>query len=310
METRANNVTVGVFVLVAIAAGLLFASWISRLGERGPRKDFYVIFNGSVQGLSQGGTVLFSGLRVGDVTEIGINPGRRTEIRARISIDALTPVKRDTAARLTYVGLTGVAAIELSGGTFPGEELIAGADGVPPAIFAERSFVQNIIEGGQETLSRINRMVERVDRVIETNEQSIGESVSNLRDFSRNLNNGVDPKKVAALIDDASATLKSLRGAAERIDRLTSPEQGSLASELTEAVKSVRQTAKTLDSSILQITGEVSRFSGKGLKDLEGLIADGRRAIGSFDRSMRDLERNPQQFIFGKAGVPEFSGKR
>lgn len=431
METRANNILIGAFVLAGFALAVAFGVWIARTGDAGPKKQFFVVFAGSVQGLGVGGSVLFNGLRVGEVNEIRINPGNRSEIRARITVDELTPVKRDTRVRLTYQGLTGVAAIELSGGTEQAGDLVPGADGVPPAMFSERSFVQNILEGGQDTLSRVNSVIQRIDDLVQNNQAAVTATVRNIQSFSEALaqNNqavstmladasiaarrvadlaarleavaeAVDPRRVGEIVDGMATIMNTLaeqreqlrrfvedasraaRNVADASDRLPATLQraddilaaidpaavrrsvegversvqnierfagavgaesdrvkrimddagevaaalrraagsienfagsvggeggaGGAINEITETARSIRTAAENLDRRVSQIAGNLDRFTGPGLRDLQNLVADGRRTLGNMDRVMRDLERNPQQFIFGRSGVPEF----
>src|SRR5947208_7229766 len=69
METRANYVLIGAFTLAVVAATFGFVYWFSNLGDHGVRETFRVVFDGTVSGLRTGSTVLFNGMRVGEVTD-------------------------------------------------------------------------------------------------------------------------------------------------------------------------------------------------------------------------------------------------
>ena len=56
-----------------------------------------------------------------------------------VDVAGRTPVKTDTKARLELQGLTGVAAIALTGGAETTPALVPGPDGEPPTINAEPS---------------------------------------------------------------------------------------------------------------------------------------------------------------------------
>ena len=116
METRANYALIGAFTLATIAAAFLFVYWFS--GNQNPAglKSYRVVFTSSVSGLSRGSSVLFNGLRVGEVTTIDLGEDP-SQVYAMIDVDRRTPVKTDTNARLEYQGLTGFAAVALSGGS-------------------------------------------------------------------------------------------------------------------------------------------------------------------------------------------------
>ena len=52
------------------------------------------------------------------------------------------------------------------------------------------------------------------------------------------------------------------------------------------------------------------QFTGPGLRQYEALANDGRRTLEQINRTVRSIERNPQQFIFGsKPAIPEYSGR-
>ena len=117
METRAPFVVVGAFVLAAIAAVFGFVFWLHNTGGLGPRASYHVQFDGSVPGLLVGAAVLFNGIRVGEVTDLGLAPDNPRRVNATISVSATTPVRSDTKVGLEFQGLTGVPVIALEGGT-------------------------------------------------------------------------------------------------------------------------------------------------------------------------------------------------
>src|SRR6201989_1194844 len=115
METRAPFVVVGAFVLAAIAAAFGFVYWLHNTGGLGPRATYHVRFDGSVPGLL-GAAVLFNGIRVGEVTDLGLAPDSPRRVNATISVSSTTPVRSDTKVGLEFQGLTGVPVIALEGG--------------------------------------------------------------------------------------------------------------------------------------------------------------------------------------------------
>lgn len=280
METRAHSLRVGIFVLATLALGIVLAIWLARAGSSGPKKEYYVVFAGSVQGLDKGSYVLFNGLRVGEVADIGLNPGNTTEVRALVSVDAMTPVKRDSAVRLTYAGLTGVASIEVTGGQPGSEDLIPGPDGVPPTLYAERSFVQNLMESGSETLQHINEVISKLNKLVDENSENITATMGDLRLAVKNIKDISEEARSKGLVDN-----------------------------LNRAADSMAHMSANLDQRITIISGDISRFTNKGLKELEGLISDGRKTLSSVDEAVRELNRNPQGLIFGRPTVPTYQGR-
>src|SRR3954468_5768668 len=116
METRAPFVIVGAFVLAAIVAVFGFVYWLHNAGGLGPRTAHPGQFDGPVPGLLVGAGVLFNGIRVGEVTDLGLAPDNPRRVNATISVATTTPVRSDTRVGLEFQGLPGVPVIALEGG--------------------------------------------------------------------------------------------------------------------------------------------------------------------------------------------------
>lgn len=146
-----------------------------------------------------------------------------------------------------------------------------------------------------------------------------------------------DPKKVASIVDNADAFMKTLdknranvdgvmadarsltaklNTAADQIDGVLKSVQGFLGNgdskgmfqEVGEAAKAIRKLAENLDTRTREMMVGINRFTGPVAREYEALAADGRRTIGEINRAVKSIERNPQQFIFGgKPSIPEYS---
>jgi phospholipid/cholesterol/gamma-HCH transport system substrate-binding protein len=188
METRANFILIGVFTLATIVGGFLFVLWFSGLGRITEQKTYQIIFSGSVSGLSRGSSVLFNGLKVGEVTSIDFlenDPGR---VAALINISGRTPMKEDTKARLELQGLTGAAAIALTGGSVDAKPLL-GNGAAPPIIYADRSDFQNLLENVQRLSAKADDVLEKADKLIGENGPAITDTLKNVDAFSKVLSN-------------------------------------------------------------------------------------------------------------------------
>ena len=174
METRAPFVVVGAFVLAASAAVFGFVYWLHNTAGLGPRTTYHVQFDGSVPGLLVGAAVLFNGIRVGEVTEIGLAPDNPRRVDATISVASAAPVRPDTRVGLEFQGLTGVPVIALEGGTAPKTA------GAVPTLIAEAGAGQSMTQAARDTLRK-------VDSVLSENSAPIKETIANLQVFSEGL---------------------------------------------------------------------------------------------------------------------------
>src|SRR3954466_8167712 len=174
METRAPFVVVGAFVLAAIVAAFGFVYWLHNTGGLGPRATYHVQFDGPVPGLLVGAAVLFNGIRVGEVTDLGLAPESPRRVNATISVASMTPVRSDTKVGLEFQGLTGVPVIALEGGM-----LLASA-GTVTTLVAEPGAGQGMTQAARDALRR-------VDSVLAENSEPLKNTIANLQVFSEGL---------------------------------------------------------------------------------------------------------------------------
>jgi phospholipid/cholesterol/gamma-HCH transport system substrate-binding protein len=174
METRAPFVMVGAFVLAAIAAVFGFVYWLQNTGGLGPRTTYHVQFDGSVPGLLVGAAVLFNGIRVGEVSNLGLVPGNPRGVHATISVTSSTPVRADTKVGLEYQGLTGVPVIALEGGALVGDA------GEVPTLVAEAGAGQGMTQAARDALRK-------VDSVLSENSGALKDTIGNFKVFSEGL---------------------------------------------------------------------------------------------------------------------------
>ncbi len=174
METRAPFVVVGAFVLAAIAAVFGFVYWLHNTGGLGPRATYHVQFDGSVPGLLVGAAVLFNGIRVGEVTDLGLAPDSPRRVNATISVASTTPVRSDTKVGLEFQGLTGVPVIALEGG------MQLTNSGEVPTLIADPGAGQSMTQAARDALRR-------VDSVLSENSEPLKNTIGNFKVFSEGL---------------------------------------------------------------------------------------------------------------------------
>src|SRR3954465_10487959 len=112
METRSNHILVGSVVMALLVAVIVFIVWISNAGGK-QDKRYDVFFHQAVDGLAKGSAVTFSGVPVGQVESISLQPQTPELVRVRITVNRETPVLVGTTATVKGVGFTGVSQIQL-----------------------------------------------------------------------------------------------------------------------------------------------------------------------------------------------------
>ena len=313
METRANYALIGIFTLAVVAAAFSFVYWFSGAEKPGGRKTYKIVFTGSISGLSNGGWVLFNGVRVGEVTKIDLLPQDPSRVFALIDVDAKVPVRADTKARLEYTGFTGVASVALTGGATDAPPLPTSKQ-EPGVIIADRSDFQDLIATARRIATQASDFLDKTNRLIDDNSASITASVKNAEKFSDALAANSDGVKdfmgaiadVGKSIKPLTAKLDVLATDADNVVKAINPN-----GEIAAAAKSVKKAADDLDARMKEIAVNINRFTGSGLRQYEALAVDGRKTLEQINQAVRSIESNPQQFLFGKSPqIPEFSGAR
>ncbi|MBA1156537.1 MlaD family protein [Microvirga mediterraneensis] len=283
METRANYALIGLFTLAVIAAAFGFVYWFSG-GERGQaRQNIRIVFSGSVSGLSQGSSVSFNGLRVGEVTSLDLLPEDPRRVVAIATVNSNTPIRSDTRARLEYQGLTGVANVGLSGGEAGAPPLVAGPGQPMPTIFADRSDFQDLIETARNIARRADDVLERVGRVIADNEGSINRTVQNVERFSQAL--GENAEGIDRFLAQVGQAAEKVGPLAEKLE--------TLATNVDEVVRSVdRQRVARIVENVDNFTtalGENRQVVSDALKDAASLIGRLNETAPKLDSAVAEI---------------------
>src|SRR6266513_4589057 len=202
METRAPFVVVGAFVLAAIAAVFGFVYWLHNTGGLGPRATYHVQFDGSVPGLLVGAAVLFNGIRVCEVTDLGLALDNPRRVNATISVASTTPVRSDPKVGLEFQGLTGVPVIALEGGT----KLVN--SGEVPTLIAEPGAGQSMTQAARDALRK-------VDSVLSENSERLKNTIANLKVFSEGL------ARNTGKLDSILAGLEKMTGGGAPAQKIT-----------------------------------------------------------------------------------------
>jgi phospholipid/cholesterol/gamma-HCH transport system substrate-binding protein len=335
METRANYVLIGLFTLAVIAGGFGFVYWFQHVGGSGERVAYRVQFTGPVSGLRTGSAVVFNGIRVGEVTELHLNPENPRQVDAILSVDHNVAIRADTEAGLEFAGLTGSASVALKGRSADAPVLKSEEGAPPPTIVADQSATQDVTETARQVMRRVERLIdendtsfksalknietftdalarntERIDRVMAGVEKLTGgpDSKGEIAEATGALKVAVE--RLAGGPDGPGELGEAARAIQKAAENLGGTEDGP--GEIGEAARAIRVAAENLDRRVADMSAGINRFTGSGLREWEALAAEGRRTLAQIERAVKSFDRNPSRVIFGGNGssVPEFNGRR
>jgi len=274
METKANYLMIGGFVLGVLALAFIFVFWMTNLAGGGKR--YFIVFDGSVAGLTTGSSVGFNGIKVGEVQSMQLDPADARRVQVLISVHADTPVRENSHASMQSLGLTGGTGIQISAGTPDSPFLVATAETPIPVIAADRGGGQGLFDAAPAVLNSANALLLRLNDLVAENQESIHKTLTNVE----NVTTMLDQRK-----EDISKTITDASAAAQSFKDLS----GKLEVSLGDNLDSLTRTAK--DS----------------LQEFGNFMREGRRAAATLNSVLEKFEANPKSFLLGGSQVPEYN---
>jgi paraquat-inducible protein B len=328
MSRRANPKIVGGFVLAAIAllvaGALVFGSFTFFEATR----KILVFFQGSVDGLTQGSAVLFRGVPIGRVVDVGIRYDPQTstlaipviiEIRpgviAKYSPPGQTNVEllnslidHGLRARLESASLvTGQQVVALN--FFPGTPIDLQKTDLPyfqiPTVpSATQQIMSSVDVAARDLPTLINHAGVILDRVQELlspeNEAAIHSVLESVAATMKTLQAGSE--SIGPLIDSAHSTFVGAGQLTTHLDSLVQTNR----EDIRATVRNFRENTASLNKLIDQLNlvasanrAPIRQFMEGTLPDLGALIIDARTTANKMTTVLDSLERNPTRFIFG-----------
>ncbi|WP_448952686.1 MlaD family protein [Labrys neptuniae] len=284
METRAHNALIGLFTLAVVAAALGFVIWFARISESQTVRRFQVNFAGSVTGLTVGSSVTFNGIRVGQVETLEINPDNPSGVIAIISVRDKTPVKVDTSARLEFTGITGGANIQLYGGKPDTPDLKAPEGQQYAVIQAQRSELQNLVDGARDAITQAASTMNRLDGWIAQNEANASATVANVQIFTKAL--AANGDNVSGFLHDAGEAAKSIKRVADNLNGMSGDLQALIKAvspeKIDHIVSNVSQASDQLMSFSRAFDGAKAQAAIDNIQAFTKTLADSREPLQSF----------------------------
>jgi phospholipid/cholesterol/gamma-HCH transport system substrate-binding protein len=303
MDRDANYVAVGAFVLLLLAMAAGFVLWYSETGDRRSYQRYEIYFDGSVFGLSQGGSVRYLGVAIGRVTRIELDPRDASRVRIVADISEDTPIEDDTVARLALQGVTGLLFIDLKPAD-PGKPREQPVPGIQyPVIPSERSdfdvFVSSLpdaVAKASETLNRLNAMLS------DQNIKALTDALNSIEAAAAQLPGTMEETR--QLVVELQSAAVEMRGAATDVRVLAAdagPELRSAIRRLGAAAESAATMTARLDRLVADNEDSVSRFADEGLTEIQVLVRDMREASQAIEQLGRQLEADPSQLLYQPA---------
>lgn len=269
-QLRARRIKVGVFLAVAGAAVVATALTLGGLHFWRSTDTYRIGYRATVSGLELGAPVKVRGVRVGEVTGIGLTDEIASPVEVTIEVEGGTPIHRGARAHLVRVGITDLKFIDIRGGELDAPRFRPG-DEIP----------------GQDAL--LERYAERAEDLLDDAEQ--------LSDNLVALTGPETREPLTAALERAAASLAAIESAAARIEKAAAQAEALVA----ETRAGVGETRQRIDSTLeaadaLIAEGRRAFDSGKG--DARVALDNLRVASQEIKELSRTLRRSPSRILF------------
>jgi len=265
MKSRMSDVMIGTLTLALIAGGFGAVLGHRKFLATKQRVPLRVIFEGSASGLHKGGSVNFGGIRVGEVVSLKLDHPRR--VVALAMVDNTAPLRKDTEAGLEFQGLTGVAALSLTGGSEDAPPVPLDHDGIPVLVADP--------EATQDVQVKIKAALRNINKVIDENRHELKDTLLNLETFTASL--AVNAERLDSLVRRAESGVTTVDLALGKTDDLLEHIGQIDAGELLPAVQSLEELVQSLK------------------KKSATFVTDGRRLLGDISASVNKKLGGPRR---------------
>jgi phospholipid/cholesterol/gamma-HCH transport system substrate-binding protein len=311
MEPKVNYILVGSFVAFLGAAVLVGILWLGKTDYRGSYDRYEAYIKESVAGLSVDSTVKYRGVDVGRVKAIALNPNNPEEVLLTMDIVRGTPIKTDTIAVLQTQGLTGLASIDLTGGSREAPPLVAVEGQDYPVIKTGPSLFFRLDDAISRLLSEkaLTKLLVDMDQAAkgaadvldEENRAALKQTVKDLSDVAHT---------IAAHKAQIEQSLNGAARSADNLVKLTASLNTQVPTLLAGINKSVAaldaateelaKTSKIVGTVVNEAKPELQQFTKRTLPEAGLLVTELRQLTGTLTRVARELEREPSSLVFGR----------
>jgi phospholipid/cholesterol/gamma-HCH transport system substrate-binding protein len=250
--------------------------------------------------------VQYNGISVGRVVDVRVDPDDLAKIQVTVEIDKdLVPIKTDARAFVDTNLLSGVATIQIRGGTRDAKELEPEPNHRYPVIAAGQSELEQLRANLPELLGDLKEVAHNLNAVLdEQNRKAIADSLQNVRTVTENF---VAPsKEVSEVVENANAAVLALRTFFGHVDQ-SYIGKGGLKDELSQTLNDADKLAKNLGDTnrqLQQVLQEnrpgLHEFTQSTLTQVSNLVSDMQRFIAGLGRFVASVERDPARLLFGE----------
>lgn len=307
-----NTTVVGAFVIALGGALIGIVLWLASGGAVRKQVDLYLaVETESVAGLNINAPVKFNGVDVGQVRQIMLDPTDPGRVRLVFAIERGTPIKTNTEAVLKTQGLTGIAYVELRGGTRDAPALLPAGPGLLPEIRTRPSLSTRLENVLTSVLGKLNSTSDNVDALLSpANRQALASTLADVATLARTV--AARREAIDAGITNAGRTLDNTAQASAKLNAQLPPaidRIGRSADALATMGAEVAQAGASAAQRVDQVGADLQRFTADALPEVQAVLAEIKVLSATLRRLGEQAERNPAGLLLGRSAMPPGPGE-
>lgn len=298
-----NYALVGGFVLGLGAVLVAILLWLAAGGAWQQKYDVYLaVLDESVAGLNLNAPVKYNGVAVGKVQDISLDKTNPARVNLLFAIERGTPVKEDTIAVLKTQGLTGIAYVELNGGSPSSPALVAKAGERYPQMQTKPSLAARLENVLTSVLAKLDSTSASINAILSPENQAAFRST--LADVAVVMRTVAARKgSIDSALADGATTLKNSARTSARLSDLADRVSRAAAS-VDNMGAEVAKTSVSAGKAVDEMGADVRHFSAETLPELERLLGELSTLSGSLRQLTDQTRRDPRGLLFGRTPVP------
>jgi phospholipid/cholesterol/gamma-HCH transport system substrate-binding protein len=301
MERNAHYAAVGLATMVLFLGLLLFVVWLARFSVARNYDVYDVLFNGPVRGLSTGGEVHFNGIKVGEVTELKLDPTNTTRVIATVRLTNNVPVKTDSRAQLEPMGITGVNYIQITSGEAksPLLKLQPHPSSLYPVILSQPGPLNELLDSSGLVIERATKALDQMNKVLSNeNVQNFSKTMKNIEEISEAMKEHKEVlDKAETALDNASEAAKQLAELSKSGKTLLEGDGARTLRNAAQATADIDAAAKDVRALMAKLQGPTTDFAAQGLPQLNATAVSLQQTSDALRRLIDEANRSPQGLI-------------
>ncbi len=300
MERDAHYATVGIVTVVLLVALAVFTIWLARLQFNKDYDVYDIVFYGPVRGLSEGGEVHFNGIRVGEVTDLNLDPKKADQVVARVRLNGTTPVRVTSRAQLEPQGITGLNYIQITAGD-PETALLKSqyAEHVVPVIQSQASPLAELLTGSGTVLQQTVDALNRINRIMsDENIRSFSTSVRNVEALTAELEarKGMF-QQLEQAITSANAAVAEYQQLGADARQIVNTDGRAALENINKASEEARQAIASINRSASGLEAPLGEFGTTTVPQINDAVRQLNQATRSLEDLIENVRRSPREFI-------------